>query len=320
MSTLQERIDKWFEKDYRSTFMERVYLVAETESMFGGQPKAVRYANTLKYILERISQPVRGDEPIVGAVEEKVPTPEEHEKFIGLYKKWWDRPTEERQKDTLFYYSEGWLKCRPPWFVSYGHLALDWEGILERGLLSYKNEAADCLEKQDEQNKKDFLTGMLICYESIIGYIKRYAAAAERGGRSDIAAGLEHIAERPPRTMREALQLIWLLTIIFMKVAGCGVLNYGRMDQYLYRFYKNDIGNGADDGDVMELLKDFYFKNNEILVLTDHMSQEIEEVRYTLEVTYDDPNYVTLAGKRYDGKNSVNGLSYIMLRRRTSSG
>ncbi len=313
MSSLQQRIDNWFEKDYRSTFMERVRLIAEMDSMFVDQPKAVRYGNTLKYMLERISQPVDQDELIVGSVVEEIPTQAEHDKYIQVYQKWWDKSTEERQKDTLFYYSEGWLKCRPPWFISYGHLAIDWEGIVQKGLLGYKQEAQDFLAKQDDLDKKDFLSGMILCYDGMIDYVKRYADTAENGGRSDIAAELAHIAEQPPRTMREALQLIWMVTLVFMKVAGCGVFNYGRMDQYLYGLYKSDMQNGVQESDLTELLKEFYFKNNDILVLTDHMSQEITEVQYTLEVAYDDPNYITLAGKRYDGENSINELSYLML-------
>ena len=43
------------------------------------------------------------------------------------------------------------------------------------------------------------------------------------------------------------------------------------------------------------------------------MSQEIEATRYNLEVTYDDPNYLTLAGLLPDGSSGVNELSFLFV-------
>ncbi|MDO4523645.1 MAG: pyruvate formate lyase family protein, partial [Eubacteriales bacterium] len=64
---------------------------------------------------------------------------------------------------------------------------------------------------------------------------------------------------------------------------------------------------------AVELLQEFYFHNNEIMVQTDHMSQEIETTQYTLEVAYDDPNYLILGGRLSDGRSGVNALSFRMV-------
>ena len=64
--------------------------------------------------------------------------------------------------------------------------------------------------------------------------------------------------------------------------------------------------------EALRLLEEFFFKNNEIMVQTDHMSQEIETTAYTLEVAYDDPNYLILGGKNADGSTGVSStLKYL---------
>jgi formate C-acetyltransferase len=246
---------------------------------------------------------------------ERIPDEAEYARILARYRKWWDIPLEERHRKTLFYYSEGWLKCRPPWFISYGHLALDWERIIRKGLGDFRAEGRDVLSRQTESDKRTFVQALLICHDAISAYVMRYAAAAREQGREELAESLSHIAANPARTFFEALALIWIITLICQKMCGCGVLNFSRMDQYLLPFYEQDLRAGRlDEEGAVELLAEFFFKNNEIMVQTDHMSQEIRETQYTLEVSYDDPNYVIVAGKKADGGGGVNILSYLMVR------
>ncbi|MDO4523657.1 MAG: hypothetical protein Q4B57_11030, partial [Eubacteriales bacterium] len=88
-------------------------LVFEAEKLFEGEGNAVRYAHTLEHILKHMT-PVTGEGAIAGEVKLRIPTTEEEEHILKEYHRWWDIPTEERAKQILFYYSEGWLKCRPP--------------------------------------------------------------------------------------------------------------------------------------------------------------------------------------------------------------
>jgi formate C-acetyltransferase len=312
---LKDKIDRWFQKDYRETFLERIWLLLESETLFACQPDAVRYASTLKHILEGVSVPLAGDDVFPGSVVERIPSEFEYDEIFARYKKWWDIPLEERHRKTLFYYSEGWLKCRAPWFVSYGHLAFDWERIIQKGLGDFAAEAREVEARQSESDKGNFVRSLSVCYDAISAYILRYAAAARENGREALAESLAHIARHPARTFFEALALIWLISLVCQKMCGCGVLNLSRMDQYLLPFYENDLKAGRiDEEGAVELLEEFFFKNNEIMSQTDHMSQEIDETKYTLEVTYDDPNYLIVAGKRSDGRGGVNALSYLMVR------
>jgi len=312
--SLVKRIDDWFGRDYKETFMERIYKILESEILFKEEPDALAYAHTLKHVLEGISVVIQEDEKIVGSVAQRIPSKEEEEYIKLVYKKWWDIPTEERHKKALFYYSEGWLKCRPYWFISFGHLAMDWERILGDGLLKMKENAEAAYREQEDQDSKDFLSGIIISFDAIMNYIDRYAKEAEKLGNTALAQDLSYISKYPAETFSQSLQLIWMVVLVLQKVSGCGVLNLSRMDQYLYPYYKADLEVGRlNENSALELLQEFYFKNNEIMVQTDHMSQELETTQFTLEVAYDDPNYLTLAGLKADGSSGVNELSYLCI-------
>lgn len=312
-ASLEKRIHDWFLRDYRETFMERIELVFEAEKLFENEGSSVRYGHTLEHVLKNMSV-VLGEGPLVGEVKLRIPTEEEEKNVLKVYRGWWDMSTEERAKKILFYYSEGWLKCRPPFFASFGHLAMDWEAIIEEGMGGLKAKAAARLDQECNDDQKEFLNGAILCYEAISLYIRRLAKEAKAQGMDAKAADLEQISEGPARTFAQALQLLWIMVLILQKVCGCGVLNLSRMDQYLLGRYRGDIAAGIlTEDQAVELLQEFYYRNNEIMVQTDHMSQEIETTKFTLEVAYDDPNYLILAGKLADGTSGVNELSFLMV-------
>jgi len=311
---LQDKIDRWFDRDYRETFLERIERLFESESLFKEEKGAVQYGYTLNHILDNISVVIDTDDKIAGAVAQRIPTKEEEEKILAVYKSWWDIPTEERHKKILFYYSEGWLKCRPYWFPSFGHLAMDWEGILEYGFGGLRQKAVSKLAGTEQTDQKTFLEGTILCYDAITHYFQRYSEEARKMGRLELAADLALAAVQPVRSFRQALQLIWLLVLVLQKVCGCGVLNLSRMDQYLLPYYEHDLKSGVlSRNEALELIEEFYFKNNEIMVQTDHMSQETETTQFTLEVAYDDPNYLILGGLKEDGTSGVTELSFLMV-------
>lgn len=312
---LQKRIDEWLAKDYRETFLERIDRIFEAEELFKNEEGAIQYGHTLEHLLSGISVVIKEDEMIAGAVKTEIPSQEQEEYILARYKSWWDIPTEERHKKILFYYSEGWLKCRPYWFPSFGHLAMDWDTVIEKGIPWMKKKAERGLQEKCTEDQKTFLEGTVLCYGALLNYIGRYEAEARRLGQNELAEDLREIQTGPAKTFRQALQSLWLLILVLQKVCGCGVLNLSRMDQYLYPYYTRDIEKKRiTEDEAVALMHEFYYKNNEIMVQTDHMSQETVATQYTLEVAYDDPNYLILGGKKADGSSGVNELSFLMVR------
>jgi len=312
---MQRRIDKWLAKDYRYTFYERITLLLETEHIFENLPYAERYGKTLEYILDRVTLPIEEEDLLVGRVLEKIPTKEEWEYVEPVYKSWWGNKTPEQiQEDILWFYLYSWLRCRPPWFYSFGHLAFDWEKILSEGLEGFIKTAEESKTTKMSDEQISFLNGAITSIRAISKYIERYAQEAEKAGRHELSESLKHISLKAPRTFKEAMQLLWLITIVVQKVCGCGVLNYSRMDKYLYSFYEADLKDGRMTKDeAFDIVQDFFFKNNEIMANTDHMSLDTESTSRTLEVAFDDPNYIILGGLNADGTSAVNELSRLMV-------
>lgn len=312
--SLKKRVDTYLSKDTRSTFYERVQYLMECEEEYRRLPPAERYAETFYYILDHITPVLNEGELLRGTVAEKIPTEQEREYVEELTEKWWGKCPEEIQKDVLWTYSFEWLRRRAPWFYSFGHLAFDWEEILSLGIGGLRTKAMELLESERyaSASQVSFLKGIIRCYDAFENYIRRYASVVDEAEERD---SLLHISTGAPRTLKEALQLLWLIAMPSAKVVGCGVLCFGRMDQYLYPFYQRDKENGLlSEKEAQELLEEFFFKNNEIMSLTDHMSNDAEGTSGTLEVIFDDPNYVIIGGLLNQKESGVNDLSWIMVR------
>ena len=327
---VQKSIEKWFDKSDEATFYERIVLQEEAVEKYADEPYAVRFAHILEHILANMTVIVNEGERIVGSVLEIIPTAEQREYAESLSLKWWGPQVseEERQQQVNFYFSPGWVKRRNPVFFSLGHLAYDWETIVTKGLGWYANRVAELLasgEFDDDPEKMQFLQGAQIAYEAHSAFIARYARHAaeaarmtgdlqERNRLETISEVCSHIATGSARGLRDALQLMWMVVLVSQKTAGCGVFNFSRMDQYLLPLFAKEIEAGTlTEQDALELIVEFYNKNNEIMFPTDHMSQENDSVIKNLEVSYDDPNYLVVAGKQANGTSGVNRLSFLLV-------
>ncbi|MBN1836579.1 MAG: hypothetical protein JW820_12065 [Spirochaetales bacterium] len=321
---IRDKVEALYRKDYRLTFYERIQYLIDSEHLFEELPYALRYGKTLDYILRRVSVPIQPGERLLGSVKEVIPTDEQVRLVNEMTRRWWDIPDPEIQRKILWFYSWNWLRRRPPWFYSFGHLGLEWAKILRIGLGGYEASARRRLERADVQadpSKREFVEGAILCYGALQGYIERYAAAAEAAGDRTAAAGGLATAERcrrlaagPAESFHDALQLLWLIIVPLMKICGCGVFDLGRMDQYLLPYYRRDLDSGAlSRGEALELITEFFYKNNEIMSPADHMSIEDEKVDFTLEMTFDDPNYLVVGGLLADGSPGVNELSHLMV-------
>lgn len=324
-------IEKWFDKSDEATFFERIVLQQEAVELHKNEPYAVRFGNILTHILTNMSVFIQDGEQIVGSVLEIIPTREEREWVESLSQEWWGDHVslEERQRLVNYQFSPGWVKRRNPVFFSLGHLGYDWETIINKGFLWYTEKATALLESgefDDDQDKKDFLAGAIASYKAHTAFILRYKGVAEEQALhakdageqkrfTEIAKACGSIATGKATTFYEALQLIWFVVLISQKVAGCGVFNLSRMDQYLLPFFTHDVEKGIlTEEEALILLIEFYHKNNEIMFPTDHMSQENEAVIKNLELAYDDPNYIIVGGLLDKHTSGVNRLSHLMVR------
>ena len=169
-----------------------------------------------------------------------------------------------------------------------GHLGLEYDRLLRLGLGGIgeeidKNAAKLGLKNPEDIKKGTFYKAAKIvndaCEKHILRYVDRaleFAAAEMDAMRAqelrEIAEICRHISSNPPRTFREALQLMTFATdFVLMECNGHSV-SYGRFDQYMYPFYQRDIETGANTREGMqELIENFYIKIWDLNKLRNHI-------------------------------------------------
>lgn len=192
------------------------------------------------------------------------------------------------------------------------HFASDYRTFLADGipgtLEKIRRSLAAHASDPDARKKTVFLQACEITVLAFADMIAGYAAKARELAKAaespeeqkrffDIARVCEKIAAEKPESFREALQLVWLAHTAFL-YEGRYAMALGRMDQYLYPYYKRDIERGVlTRASSLELLECTLIK--------------IGEARY---FGGDDVVNIAIAGLNPDGSGALNELSYLILR------
>jgi formate C-acetyltransferase len=180
------------------------------------------------------------------------------------------------------------------------HYAPDYEHILHVGLPGMIAETDTSLKAHcDDPEKTLTLQAMKKTLCGFSEMIKKYmlkAEALEASPEFDkkrlkfIADNCSAILSAPPKSFGQALQLVWFCHTAFL-MEGRYAMALGRMDQYLYPFYKADIDQGIlNDEMVIELLENIFIKLKGDVV------------------------NICIGGQNKQGECNVNPLSYCILR------
>ena len=170
----------------------------------------------------------------------------------------------------------------------------------------------------DNVSKITFLKSIIIICNAVKKFIQRFSNLATEIAQteidparhkelSEIAQICQNISENPPKSFKEAIQLVYFNQLICGLEDGGFAVSVGRLDQDLYPFYLTDIKNGKiSDEKVQYLIESFYLKLNTLwnYVLTKGVvAAEGPPITENL----------TIGGVDRDGKDATNKLSYIML-------
>lgn len=204
-----------------------------------------------------------------------------------------------------------------------GHIVPDIEKVLKNGLNGVIEEAKAAIDKLDlsENNalkKKNFLESTIIINKSVMDFAHRYADLATKMASKEkdperqkelenIADICRHIPANPPRNFYEAVQTIWFVHLVIQIESNGHSASLGRVDQYLYDFYKNDIENGnLTEEKAKEILQCLWIKMFSILKLrpTSHSGYGAGYPTY---------QNVTIGGQNYKHQDEVNELSFLIL-------
>lgn len=203
------------------------------------------------------------------------------------------------------------------------HCTPGYDKVLLKGLKGIRQQVDDELAATTDANidsfdKTLFLRAAKITLDALSAFAKRYAAlaremaaaetdAVRKGELEEIAANCDRVPENPARTFHEALQSMWF-TYIALMLEGWGMgMSFGRVDQYLYPFYRSDIQEGRLTRErAAELIALFYIKMNEVLTV---FSGEGAKNGAGFPMI----SNITLGGVTEHGKDAVNDLSYLFL-------
>lgn len=204
----------------------------------------------------------------------------------------------------------------------FGHIVVDYPRMLTRGLRSIIDEAKGYLSAVPvslaEQRKNLSMQAAVIAMEAVITFARRYAALAhdmaEKETDPERKAELKEIAricakvpEQPAESFYEAVQASLILFIALRIEAYAPGVSLGRIDQYLYPFYENDITSGRlSNAFAVELMEMLLIKMNDLACL---MSAE------TVEFLSGFPTLasIMIGGVTRDGADAVNPLTYLIM-------
>jgi formate C-acetyltransferase len=158
--------------------------------------------------------------------------------------------------------------------------------IAMKGIIAYANnlsqKAAELAEKENDPNRKE-------------NFLK-------------IAEVCKRVPAKSARTLREAINSLWIIQVAIHAENINMAMSPGRLDQILYKYYKEDIGNGVlTMPEAIEIVGSLWLKLTDNTNLVPETSEELFGGAGTVPA-------VTVGGVDENGEDAVNDLTYVMLR------
>ena len=148
-----------------------------------------------------------------------------------------------------------------------------YDRLLPLGFPGLMKEIQEKKEKETDKDKIDFYNSTLISLEGVLILIKRYEelvrkewekekSEERRAELKNLGIVLKNIQEAPPSNFWEAVQFIYFIQFLLWMEGGY-LIPLGRMDQYLYPFYEEDLRTEKfSHEDMYELLECMFIKLN----------------------------------------------------------
>ena len=203
-----------------------------------------------------------------------------------------------------------------------GHLIPNYRKVLEVGFKGILEEIEERMTGETDREKLAYLNALRISVEAPQIISQRYKEIItdalndenlqDEKRRQELKTMLENVSRVPyekPRTFWEALQALWFTHMLVMAAEsypGAG-LSYGRIDQYLYPFYEEDLKKGLIDREfAKELLHCFWVKHN---YAYDYQGR----VMRNQGINSSFGQLITLSGCGPNGEDRTNDLTMLML-------
>ena len=195
--------------------------------------------------------------------------------------------------------------------------------LMKKGMLDIQREARERLETLDYANpdhidKIYFYKSVIDTTEGVMIYARRlsqYAAekaAAENDPRrkAELAKIAEICARVPahaPSTFWEAIQAVWIVESLLVVEENQTGMSIGRVDQYMYPFYKADIESGRlTPYEAFDLAGCMLIKMSEMMWITSEGGSKFF-------AGYQPFVNMCVGGVTREGRDATNDLTYLLM-------
>lgn len=195
--------------------------------------------------------------------------------------------------------------------------------LMKKGMLDIQKEAQEKLAALDYANPEDmekiyFYKAQIETAEGVMIYAKRmseYARTlAEKETDPKRKMELQKIAEvnakvpaNKPETFWEAIQAVWTIESLLVVEENQTGMSIGRVDQYMYPFFKNDLDSGRlTNHEAFELAGCMLIKMSEMMWITSEGGSKFF-------AGYQPFVNMCVGGVTREGRDATNELTYLLM-------
>jgi pyruvate formate-lyase/glycerol dehydratase family glycyl radical enzyme len=199
----------------------------------------------------------------------------------------------------------------------------DFSKILRRGVRGIREEAqaklAALSDPRDVVYKKPFLEAIVVTCDAMTIWSRRYARLAmdmaaqetnppRKKELQEIAEVCGWVPENPARNFREALQSQWWGQMFNRLEQTSSAMGQGRLDQYLWPFYQQDLAAGRITKEsAIELLQCVWLQMAQCVEI------KLNPVAAAGTEGFSKFEDLSLGGQTTDGLDATNDLTYVIL-------
>ena len=255
-------------------------------------------------------------------------SPETVEKMKKVYPYWKGKTTSDlatslMAPEALLAFQHNMFTTGNYFYNGVGHICVQYDKVMRIGFEGIRAEAekamAECkVGDPDYSSRHWFLEAVIESCDAVMAYARRYAELARKEAEDcsslvrkeellRIAANCEQVPAKPARSFWEACQTLWFVQQLLQMESSGHSISPGRMDQYLYPYFKMDLDAGIITLEsAQELLDCIWVKLNDLNKVRDAASAE-GFAGYGLFQN------VISGGQTEEGLDATNELSYMTL-------
>ncbi len=195
--------------------------------------------------------------------------------------------------------------------------------LMKKGMIDIQNEAKEKLAELDYGNPEDidkiyFYKSVIDTTEGVMIYAKRMSEYAKELAEKEtdpmrkmeleiISKVNAKVPAHKPENFWEAIQAVWTIESLLVVEENQTGMSIGRVDQYMYEYYKNDIESGRlTNYQAFELASCMLIKMSEMMWITSEGASKFF-------AGYQPFVNMCVGGVTRAGKDATNDLTYLLM-------